>query len=635
MKDVCLFVPRILCRRRRYILKFSQMLASNNFHSVVNKFNSLSRSRKIILSILLLFAFLYYFGPKLFHLGRPKFTSESADHYIEERIELFSRYTSNVDAIVNHNPLRDNEKYYPPYVGNGVVAVSFNSEEGVFIRLNRALSLPVKFYPLVKVFVSGTKFKDAFVLDMRSGIAYNIEAAQMSGGVMSVASKVYAHRSHPSILAQEIMISNPTRFPVVVELDQVAASGWDGAESKTFQTSNHLGEVVQCKVTTGLVYPEDSNLAVAVSIGTVMLMDNIVSIKPTSTETLHILTSVQYSEPLPVLEAKKLLPKVQVVVEEDLKSILTADPKILINEHTKIWNKLWRTGFSISHSKALNALNGDRINATLYYVLSNVPAPLHNPKTTEAEKKVIMQTLYYPDNCYGGHSTLFANSLWIDVADEDDIARVVTTWMITLEKQGCAAIVKSGAEGVMQAMLLSLGALKFGKDHLEFSMHPKDLHRDLLFHRINYGNNTHLNISVVVGEDNKANLYASLDRNDKPYYACDAGCIDSPIPLSNNWQKFPVKVTDPLTAILYITADRVHMEELKHAIHVKEIIEAPAHEHHVLALHRHGHHFGGLPTLFWVSIAFLILIFHMFLVKLIYNEYCQAQERFTRSRYSV
>ena len=35
---------------------------------------------------------------------------------------------------------------------------------------------------------------------------------------------------------------------------------------------------------------------------------------------------------------------------------------------------------------------------------------------------------------------------------------------------------------------------------------------------------------------------------------------------------FPVKLTDPLTAIMYITADKTHMEELKHAIHVKENI---------------------------------------------------------------
>jgi len=36
---------------------------------------------------------------------------------------------------------------------------------------------------------------------------------------------------------------------------------------------------------------------------------------------------------------------------------------------------------------------------------------------------------------------------------------------------------------------------------------------------------------------------------------------------------FPVKLTDPLTPILYITSDKQHMEDLKHAIHVKEIVE--------------------------------------------------------------
>lgn len=36
---------------------------------------------------------------------------------------------------------------------------------------------------------------------------------------------------------------------------------------------------------------------------------------------------------------------------------------------------------------------------------------------------------------------------------------------------------------------------------------------------------------------------------------------------------FPVKLTDPLTAILYITADKEHIIELQHAIHVKEVAE--------------------------------------------------------------
>ena len=42
---------------------------------------------------------------------------------------------------------------------------------------------------------------------------------------------------------------------------------------------------------------------------------------------------------------------------------------------------------------------------------------------------------------------------------------------------------------------------------------------------------------------------------------------------SNQKAKFPVKLTEPLTSILYVTADKIHMEEYKHAIHVKEIAE--------------------------------------------------------------
>ena len=66
------------------------------------------------------------------------------------------------------------------------------------------------------------------------------------------------------------------------------------------------------------------------------------------------------------------------------------------------------------------------------------------------------------------------------------------------------------------------------------------------------------------------------------------------------------------------------------------LFAAPAHEHHVIAMHRHGHHLGGLPIMFWGSLGFLIVIFHMFLVKLIYNEYCVSpQDRYTRTRYSL
>jgi hypothetical protein len=53
----------------------------------------------------------------------------------------------------------------------------------------------------------------------------------------------------------------------------------------------------------------------------------------------------------------------------------------------------------------------------------------------------------------------------------------------------------------------------------------------------------------------------------------------------------------------------------------------------VIALHRHGHKWGRLPPLFWFSIAALIVTFHLFLVKLVVNEYCSGDVR-ARYRYA-
>lgn len=68
-------------------------------------------------------------------------------------------------------------------------------------------------------------------------------------------------------------------------------------------------------------------------------------------------------------------------------------------------------------------------------------------------------------------------------------------------------------------------------------------------------------------------LKVALDRRDRDYFACDAGCLDPPMRLSTDQTAFPVKLTEPVTAVLYITADHRHMRELKEAIHVREVAE--------------------------------------------------------------
>ena len=46
-----------------------------------------------------------------------------------------------------------------------------------------------------------------------------------------------------------------------------------------------------------------------------------------------------------------------------------------------------------------------------------------------------------------------------------------------------------------------------------------------------------LRIAVVVKDDNKAALLVALDRRDKDYYACDAGCVDPPARLSTQYKQ--------------------------------------------------------------------------------------------------
>ena len=82
-------------------------------------------------------------------------------------------------------------------------------------------------------------------------------------------------------------------------------------------------------------------------------------------------------------------------------------------------------------------------------------------------------------------------------------------------------------------------------------------------------------IGYIPSYFNDLNLWndhqVTLDRQNREYYACDAGCLDPPVKLSKETRRFPVKLTDPVTAVLYITSDYEHMRELKHTIHVKEV----------------------------------------------------------------
>lgn len=513
---------------------------------------------------------------------------------------------------LNHN--------YVPYVGNGLLGLALEQVPHLNIKHGRTLSLPLYYHPLYVI--DDYEMKEFTVAEYKKGILHRF---QCSNSGLQVSYQYYAHRTIPSLFVQEIWVNNPTTVQKNLHLTTPRVSEWPTSVKQTINL--HQGvDTKEYEVVTGMIPIPDSDNVLAAAV-VCRKMSNTIKVDARDGLDILILTTVQYSKPIrksDYAKHKDIIEK-KAISEMEKVIALTGDRtavRKLRENHARVWNGLWYTGFYISDSKAEGIINGDRINATIYAILSQVRSYEHEDNIKASTKSDIMRSLTYSEGCYEGHSTLDAFNLWKPLNCLENLNKVASVWLLTLEKQGCHNLLKAGASGVNQAMILSFGSLRFSNQHLEYNIHPSKLHRDFLFRRLNYGNMTHVNISVILQEDNKAAIFVALDRSDKTYYACDAGCLDSPVQLGPYRKYFPVKLTEPLTAILYVTADKQHMEDLRHAIHVKEVVEAPAHDHHVIALHKHGHSLGGLNPLFWISIIVLIVVFHLFLCRIIMNEFC-------------
>lgn len=526
-----------------------------------------------------------------------------------------------------------------PYVGNGIFGLEVAQDAQFNIREGRALLLPLPFAPIVSIAKNQEKVKEAFVVEYLNGLVSRHQCFED----FQVKYLYYAHRNFPSVFVQEIQIKNYRNQLVDLNLVLPRIVGdWSVATSQVLKIQ--VGsKMVDYQVTTGYVSSinnNNNNKVRAVSI-VYRLIPRVLTLNKRGNTNLNILTTINYSKPInkdQYAEEKDVVEKAAIdamkkVLEEHGTEAAGDALYHFRKQHTKVWNSLWQTGFFISQSKAESALNGDKINATIYNVLSHTRAYEFEESITPQRKNQIAHDLTYAEGCFDSYHTLQAENLWKTMRTLEEANAVVQSWMLTLEKQGCHNLIRAGSSGIIQSMVLSFGGFRFSNQHLEFNIHPKFLHRDFTFRRLNYGNMTHVNVTVKVREDNKAELEVALDRSDRNYYACDGGCLDTPVQLGPEKKIFPVKLTEPLTSILYITSDKQHMEDLRHAIHVKEIAEAPAHEHHVIFLHKHGSNLGGLPTFFWIAICAIIIVFHVFLCKLIVKEYCEPPE-IKRYRYS-
>ncbi|KAH8263700.1 hypothetical protein KR044_012705 [Drosophila immigrans] len=649
------------------------------FRSAKNKFEAVDVFRRLkrlaegtvtsyrrLFVLLLCVCVVFYMLPPIFRYLFLSTNEEKDVHSMcmDDRLTPYILQNYEYDANIRHvAPLLAGEGDFTPYAGNGYIGLEVAHDAALNIKHGRAMQLPIRFQPVVSVLQVGGAEKEATVVEYLTGMVHRF---QCFGGYF-VSYTLYAHRTQPNVLMQELQITNTRNLVENIELI-LPRNRLPRSSVRTIPLSApvQIGmfSYTELEVIAGSAQPssDDPTKVIAISIVKPKLEPS-VQLRKRGTVRIVYPMIVEYSKP--VVE-----PQLQATLDNLEQHTIQAMTKLLLKltgalnsintfrqEHINVWADIWATGFTISTSKAENSLNGDRINATMYAVLSQVRSfefeELNAGLGTGsvAIREDIAKALTYAEGCFDSYHTLQAENLWRDMSTLAQLNAVVSSWMLTLEKQGCHNLIRAGASGVIQAMTLSFGSFRFSNQHLECNIHPKFLHRDFHFRRLNYGNKTHVNVTIIVKDDNKAVINVALDRSDRSYYACDGGCLDEPVLLTQSRREFPVKLTEPLTAILYITEDKQHMEEIHHAIHVKEVVEgtilsvfvlsmlidfyssAPAHEQHVIALHKHGHQLGGLPALFWVSVCAIIIVFHIFLCKLIIKEYCEPSDKL-RYRYN-
>ncbi|XP_069803811.1 uncharacterized protein KIAA2013 homolog [Dendropsophus ebraccatus] len=420
----------------------------------------------------------------------------------------------------------------------------------------------------------------------------------------------FAHRSRPHLYVQRIHISNPS--DKVVAFDISAQKPLTGAK---FSSGVEKVQDRQFLLSSGRVALEDGK-SILVVIATKKLV-NRVQVSPKSEFDETILSVIYTSEPIESGKLEETFSKLRESAKMEMLEVMHMKGDDLYNEHQQIWSDLFVSGIEMRKIKDAHTPSSDTINITLYYILSCSPAPLVDPLISNEDREKMELSLNYADHCFSGHATMHAENLWPSkLSGITQLLQLWDLWKLTLQKRGCKSLVLSGAHGLMQGMLLSFGGLQFTENHLQFQSDPHVLHNSYSLRGIHY-NKDLINLAVLLDQEEKPFLHVSVKFQDKlvKLYACEAGCLNEPVELTSEIRGhvFPVLVTQPLTPLLYISTELTHLQDLRHTLHLKEIL---AHEEHM------AKQYPGLPFLFWFSVASLITLFHLFLFKLIYNEYC-------------
>ncbi|KAM9299656.1 uncharacterized protein KIAA2013 homolog [Gastrophryne carolinensis] len=503
----------------------------------------------------------------------------------------------------------------PALVGNGYLLVDVG-KNALWASSASAPFHPTDYNPVTLVKHSGTSSETrASAVVLREGLirtvrCLQIDASDPARDCVTVQEDHLAHRGRPHLYLQRLRVTNPSER--VVAFDISAQKPLVGAK---FSTSLEKVLDRQFLLASGRVPLEDGRIVLVV-VATKKMLGR-VQVSPKSDFQEAALSVVYTSEPIDSGKMEETFGQLREAAKKEMLEVMRMKVDDLLSEHQQIWSDLFLSGIEMRKIKDAHTPSSDTINMTLYYALSCSPAPLADPLFSNEEREKMELSLNYADHCFSGHASMHAENLWPgQLSGVPQVLQLWERWKLTLQKRGCKALVAAGAHGLMQGMILSFGGLQFTENHLQFQADPDVLHNSYALRGIRY-NKDLISLAVLLDQDEKPFLHASVKLQDKlvKLYACEAGCMNEPVELTSEpgGHTFPVLVTQPLTPLLYISTELTHLQDLRHTLHLKEIL---AHEEHM------AKRYPGLPFLFWFSVASLITLFHLFLFKLIYNEYC-------------
>uniref|UniRef100_A0A8C1MR76 Si:dkeyp-104h9.5 n=1 Tax=Cyprinus carpio TaxID=7962 RepID=A0A8C1MR76_CYPCA len=530
---------------------------------------SSSWARRVLVGLLLFLIFYWYLSSD----GLLRFLSMSRESGGAAGVCLqtdLHRWVSLVDRGEGVVLTPQTKETVPFVVGNGHFLVDVDSNKLWVASSSQPGSAPVlqtDYGPIARMQVPGTRSEArGMMLWYRKGSVFSSRCilTASSHECVTIREEFVAHRSLPNVYLQRVHISNPTDRPVSIDLVSIESPSFRNSENTCFDLYN-----------------------------------------------LHT------SEPTEGGKLDETLSKLREGVKREMVDVLRANVEELMQEHQQAWMDLFISGVEIRKITDAHTPSSRTVNNTLYYILSTSTAPLLDQSLTAEEQERLESSLNYADHCFSGHATMHAENLWPErLTNVAQILQLVNLWNLTFQKRGCKVLVAAGTHGMMQGMVLSFGGLQFTENHLQFQADPDVLHNSYSLRGIHY-NKDLINLAVLQDTEGKPFLHVSVKPQEKPVklYACEAGCMNEPVELTSELRghTFPVMVTQPITPLLYISTDLTHLQDLRHTMHVKAIL---AHEDHM------AKQYPGLPFLFWFSVASLITLFHLFLFKLIYNEYC-------------